>query len=192
MARLIGAASARALCALARGVDGRAVQPDVDPKSLSAEQTFASDLTSAAELHRVLLGLSERVAHRLRSGGVRARTVTLKVRDADFVTRTRARTLAVPTCESATLYPIVTDLLASGWSPPTPVRLLGVGATQLVGADAGVQLPMFEQTRWQDAERVADRVRAQFGDAAMTRGALLGHGTADRRATSRDDLSHGG
>lgn len=191
VARLVGPATARTLHALAHGNDGRGVQPEIDAKGLSAEQTFAEDLTDARHLRRVLLVQCERVARRLRSHGLRARTVTLKVRDAQFVTRTRARTLAVPTSESAVLHPVVTDLLASAWTPPTPVRLLGVGATQLVDTEVGVQLPMFGQTRWHDVERVADRVRELFGDAAITRGALLGGDDAGRRAPSRDDLSSG-
>jgi DNA polymerase IV len=118
--------------------------------------------------------------------------VALKVRDAAFVTRTRSRTLDVPTAEAEQLYPVATALLATAWSPGQPVRLLGVGATGLVDGDAGVQLDLFQPSRWEDAERVADRVRAQFGDAALTRGALLGRTGRANRSPSRDDLPRGG
>ena len=192
LARLVGQAAAGNLRALAHGIDRRAVHSDVDAKGLSAEETFATDLVRRDDLQRSLLDLCERVGRRLRDGGVRARTVTLKVRDAAFVTRTRSRTLDVPTAEAGQLYPVVTALLATAWSPGRPVRLLGVGVTRLVDGDAGVQLDMFQRSRWEDAERVADRVRAQFGDAALTRGALLGRAGRVNRSPSRDDLARGG
>jgi hypothetical protein len=71
------------------------------------------------------------------------------------------------------------------------VRLLGVGAAGLVDGDAGVQLDLLSPSRWDDAERVADRVREQFGEAALTRGALLGRSGRVNRSPSRDDLSRG-
>ncbi len=189
LARLVGSAAARTLHALARGADDRAVVSNMAAKGLSAEQTFSSDLERTDQLHRALLDLCDRVARRLRRGGVRARTVTMKVRDASFATQTRSRTLAVATSEAAELYPVVTELLSTAWSPPTPVRLLGVGVSQLVAVDAGVQLDMFTASRWEHAEQVADRVRAQFGDAALTRGALLGRDRPANQAPARDDLS---
>jgi DNA polymerase-4 len=189
LTRVVGTAAAHKLSALARGLDDRGVEPDVESKGLSAEQTFSVDLVEPAQVRRALLALSDRVARRLRSGGLRARTITLKVRDGGFRTRTRARTLANATSESAELYAVVTGLLPTAWTAPTPVRLLGVGAAQLVEVDAGVQLDLFARSRWEHAERVADQVREQFGDAAMTRGALLGRDRPVNRAPSHDDLS---
>jgi DNA polymerase-4 len=188
IARLVGAASAHTLRELAHGVDARAVTADVAAKGLSAEETFQVDLVDVAQLRRGLLALSERVARRLRAADVRARTVTLKVRDADFATRTRSRTLGVATAEAATLHATVMALLPTAWAPPTAIRLLGVGASQLVDVDHGVQLDLLGSGRWNDAERVADAVRAQFGAAALTRGALLDRAAAANSAPSRDDL----
>jgi len=190
LTRLLGAAAAHKLRSLAYGRDARAVQPHVDAKGLSAEQTFAQDLTHSAQLARVLLALSERVGQRLRRAGVRARTVTLKLRHASFQTLTRSQTLPVPTSQATQVYRVVTDLLGQVWTEPTPVRLIGVGASRLVAEGDGVQMDMLGATRWEAAERVADEVRAQFGDIALTRGALLG----DERqpvAPSRDDLPGG-
>ncbi|MBW3605525.1 MAG: DNA polymerase IV [Actinobacteria bacterium] len=189
LTRLVGAAAAHKLHALARGRDDRCVDAAVDAKGLSAEQTFSTDLVRADEVRDTLLALCDRVARRLRAAGVRARTLTIKVRDRDFTTRTRARTVAVATNETPVIQAVVDELLPTAWSPPTPVRLLGVGASQLIPADAGVQLDMFASPRWQDVERVADRVRDQFGDAAMTRGVLLGRDRPVNRASSHDDLS---
>ena len=191
LARLVGRAAAGNLRALAHGIDRRAVHSDVEAKGLSAEETFPDDLERREDLQKVLLDLCERLARRLRAGDVRARTVTLKVRDAAFVTRTRSRTVEVPIAEAGQLYPIVTALLATAWAPGRPVRLLGVSATGLVDGDAGVQLDLLAPSRWGDAERVADRVRAQFGEAALTRGALLDRSAVANRSPSCDDLSRG-
>jgi DNA polymerase-4 len=133
--------------------------------------------------------LSERVGRRLRRRNVRARTVTLKLRHASFQTVTRSRTLPAPTDQARDLYAVVTELLDTAWSEPSPVRLLGVGASKLVAADRGVQLDLMGTPQWEAAERVADQVRAQFGDLALTRGALLGD-TPTPPAPSRDDLAH--
>jgi DNA polymerase-4 len=187
LARLVGGATADRLLALARGRDSRTVQPHVDAKGLSAEQTFERDVTSAAQLHRALLRLSERVGRRLRHNGVRARTVTLKLRHASFQTVTRAQTLATPTDQANDVFAVVTDLLGAVWSEPDPIRLVGVVASRLVRRDHGQQLDLLGTSRWAAAERVADQVRAQFGEVALTRGALLGD-AAGAVAPSRDDL----
>ncbi|HEX6254578.1 MAG TPA: DNA polymerase IV [Euzebyales bacterium] len=190
IARLVGVATAHRLRELAHGVDERTVMADVAAKGLSAEETFSVDLVDVAEVRHALLALSERVARRLRAAEVRARTVTLKVRDADFSTRTRSRTLPVATAEAVTLHATVMELLPTAWTPPAAVRLLGVGAAQLLEGDRGVQLDLLDGGRWSDAERVADAVRAQFGPAALIRGALLDRGRAANSAPSRDDLPH--
>jgi len=187
LARLVGGATADKLLTLARGDDVRPVQPDGDAKGLSAEQTFERDLVTAGQLHRALLELSERVGRRLRHNAVRARTVTLKVRYASFTTVTRAHTLPVPTDQATEVLAVVRELLGAVWAEPTPVRLLGVAASRLVAVDSGVQLDLLGTTRWAAAERVADQVRAQFGDVALTRGALLGNPPGPT-APSRDDL----
>ena len=184
---MLGAAAAHKLRSLAHGRDARAVEPQVDAKGLSAEETFAQDLTGRAQLTRVLLGLSERVGRRLRRSRVRARTVTLKLRHASFQTVTRARTLPVPTSQATEVYRVVADLLDDVWAEPTPVRLLGIGASRLIPEGQGVQMDMLATARWEAAERVADDVRAQFGEVALTRGALLGD-ARHPAAPSRDDL----
>ncbi|CAN5911346.1 DNA polymerase IV [soil metagenome] len=191
LARIVGTAAAHKLHALSRGEDDRGVHADVEAKGLSAEQTFSTDLVDPEPVQRALLALSDRVARRLRRAGVRARTISVKVRDGGFTTRTRSRTLAVATGDAAEVYAVVTELLASAWAAPTPVRLLGVGAAQLVDIDDGVQLDLFVPSRWEDVERVADQVREQFGDTAMTRGALLDADRPVNRAPSQEDLSRG-
>jgi DNA polymerase-4 len=185
---LVGPAMATRLAALAAGDDPRGVEPDVDAKGLSAEQTFAADLCAAADVQRALLALCERVARRLRHNGLQAHTVTLKLREASWRTHTRSRTLAGATSAAARLYPVVSELATDVWSEPAPVRLLGVGVTRLAPTDEGRQLSLLTDERWERAEQVADRVRAQFGDVALMRGALLERGQRLPTAANADDL----
>src|SRR5690606_37530856 len=93
----LGAAVGTHLHDLAWGRDARVVVPDEADKSIGAEETFATDVTDARIIKAELLRLSERVASRLRSQRVAARTVAIKVRFADFTTVNRSRTLAAPT-----------------------------------------------------------------------------------------------
>ena len=82
---------------LAHGLDERLVTPHRQPKSIGAETTFAEDTDDIEILRRTLLDLAEKVGQRLRADGYTATKVTLKYRDADFVTRTRTQALTEPT-----------------------------------------------------------------------------------------------
>ncbi|MCI0636343.1 MAG: DNA polymerase IV, partial [Actinobacteria bacterium] len=107
LGRLIGEQHARGLHELARGIDERVVVPYEPPKSVSNEETFDRDLDDERTLLREALALSQRVAARLRQDGYRARTITLKVRLANFTTLTRSRTVPAPTDVGADLYQVV-------------------------------------------------------------------------------------
>ena len=94
--RRLGAEGQR-LSRLARGMDNRKVVPDRDAKSVSAETTFDTDVSALRPLERILWDLSERVSARLKANDISGTTVTLKLKSADFQTRTRARSLSDPT-----------------------------------------------------------------------------------------------
>ena len=171
--RIVGAAAAAQLGRLARAVDDRPVIPYEAAKGMSSEETFERDVDDPAVLRRELLRLSEKVARRLRRGGVAARTVTLKLRYANFQTISRSRTLPAPTDQATELHAEVAALLDALRLERVRVRLIGVGATNLVPADASRQLGLLDDDRWGVLERAADDARTRFGDAAVTRGALL-------------------
>jgi DNA polymerase IV len=171
--RLVGDAAASALAQLARGADDRPVVPWEAAKGMSAEETFDRDVDDPAVLRRELLRLAERVARRLRHGGLAGRTVTLKLRYASFTTITRSRTLAAPTDESTVLHAEVSALLDALRLERVRVRLVGLGVTNLVPTGAARQLTLDTDDRWSRLERAADAARGRFGDAAVTRGALL-------------------
>ena len=167
---------ARQLVTLAAGHDTRRVVPYEAAKGMSAEETFSRDVDDLDVLRRELLRLAEKVARRLRRGGVAARTVTLKLRYANFQTITRSRTLPLPSDEATRLHAEVTALLDALRLERVRVRLVGLGTSNLVPVDASRQLDLYHDDRWGRLERAADHARTRFGDAAVTRGALLDDG----------------
>lgn len=173
--KVVGVAAADHLHALANGHDERAVVPDAIDKSIGAEETFDVDHHDRDLLRRELLRLSERTASSLRSRGVRGRTVSIKVRFADFTTITRSRTLPVATDVTNEVYRTACRLLTEQ-VPPGAVRLIGVRVEQLVdGAESGEQLTLDAPKRgWREADRAADLARSRFGRAAIGPATLLG------------------
>ncbi|GIV00816.1 MAG: DNA polymerase IV [Actinomycetota bacterium] len=170
--RLLGEQHARDLHELARGRDDRPVTPYEPPRSISHEETFETDLDDERELLREALALSHRVAARLREEGYRARTLTLKVRLANFTTLTRSRTLPEPTDVGAEIHAIVADLYRSLPGGRRRVRLLGVAATGLVTAGEE-QLALLRRERRRDLERAVDRIERRFGRGSALPAALL-------------------
>jgi DNA polymerase-4 len=165
------------LAARARGIDPSPVAGAESARSVSHEHTFTVDTADVDELERTLLALSEGVAGRLRAGGVRARTVAVKLRDSAFVTISRQRTLAVPTDETEIIYRAALELAQPHWRG-LHVRLLGVAASGLAGAE---QLSLFgasDERRHRVAE-AADEIRRRFGSQAIRRARLLESGVAE-------------
>ena len=172
----LGAAHGKHLSQLARNIDDREVTPDRETKSIGKEETFADDVRVRAELERELVRLADRVAGRLRHAGVEARTITLKVRFADFRTITRSRTRE-PTALS-------TEIAATARALFDPVdvaigiRLLGISASQLARPtvhaferqgvlDLGADDHDEDRERRSALENAMDEVRARFGADAV-------------------------
>jgi DNA polymerase-4 len=130
--------------------------------SISNERTFMEDVSDPAAIESVLCGLCERVCWRARKRRIKARTVTLKLRYADFHTLTRSRTFVPTSCELE-LYPILKEMLVAARTRALPVRLLGV---QLSNLGAFEQLPLFDQHEKADA--VVDRIRERYGFSMVT------------------------
>jgi DNA polymerase-4 len=178
--KVLGIAAAEHLHALANGHDARAVVPDSPDKSIGAEETFDIDQTDRDVLRRELLRLAERTASSLRSRGLRGRTVSIKVRFADFTTITRSRTLTVPTDVTQELFQTACRLLAEQ-VPAGAVRLIGVRMEQLAEAGGGEQLALdAPEHGWRDADTAADQARSKFGSAAVRPASLI-DGVPDRK-----------
>jgi DNA polymerase-4 len=184
--RALGSASGRHLHALANAVDPRAVVPDQAVKSVSHEETFARDLHSMDALRVELLRMGDSVASRLRSSDLVARTVTVKIRFGDFRTITRSATLPAPTDSSHDLVRVGRELLATV-DPAPGVRLLGIGASQLLTGDrrqlsfdelgwSGADDPAHDRAERAKVEAAIDAIRDRFGRDAVAPASLVGPG----------------
>ena len=121
------------LVRLSHGDDPRSVEPHRPWKSISGESTYAEDLEDVGEMQAELDRLSRRVAASLEKKQLCARSVTIKVRYADFSTVTRSHTEPEATCDADAIARRAVALLARTDAGRRPVRLLGVGAHGLVG-----------------------------------------------------------
>ena len=130
--------------------------------SMSNERTFREDVKDSATIESQLCSLSERVCWRARRRGVKARTVTLKLRHSNFQTLTRSRTIS-PTSSEVEVYPVVKDLYHGARDGRRRVRLLGVALSNLGLFDD--QLPLFEGDRRREA--AVDAIRERFGYDAV-------------------------
>ena len=160
-----------ALCARARGEDRRVVDPTRETKSVSAETTFETDLSTAAALEGPLWMLCEKLARRLREAGLAAGGVVLKLKTASFASRTRSQHLSMPTRLPDRLFAVAQTLLAREVDG-TAFRLIGIGAHPLVeGALADPpDLANPDGQRAVAAQGAIDALRARFGAGAIGRG----------------------
>jgi DNA polymerase-4 len=154
----------------ASGVDERPVLPDMEEKSLSAEDTFEEDIADPRLLQRQLARLADLAGSRLRGRGLVAGCIGVKIRRDDFSTFTRQRAVAPPTGEGRAIGGVAAELLTR-WlaaNPDTKLRLLGVVLTELTPA---AQLGLFEDPRQPSAiDAALDDVRGRFGSHALRRG----------------------
>jgi DNA polymerase-4 len=158
----------------ARGVDDDPVHEGDPAKSVGHEHTFDHDTSDPEVIERTLLAMADGVSGRLRSAGVRASTITVKIRDSSFRTFTRQRTLPVPTDLTEPIFETALAL-ARPEVRGIRVRLLGVSASNLGERE---QLGMFEvdDPKRRKAIEAADRLRRRYGSDAITRGRLVGTG----------------
>ena len=160
---------------LARGEDFRRVTPNEPMKSISAETTFDEDIADRDLLDGHVWRLSEKVTDRAKAKGLAGRTVTLKLKRADFTTITRRHTLREPTQMADRMYREAADLL-SHVGGRDAYRLIGVGLSDIVAASAADLTPDLldpDAKRRAGAERAADAIRARFGADAIVKGRAL-------------------
>jgi DNA polymerase IV len=188
LARWVGEGRAAGLRARARGEDDAPVTPAEERKSISAERTWGEDVPPGpagdVELERKLLELAGTVGATLRGKGFRARTITVKLRDGDFSTRQRSRTLAEPVESDRAIYEAGRAMLRELRARRRPTRLLGIGVAGLEHEGGTEQLDLLgpedpgaparpETERDRTLSRVADQVRARFGDDALRPGRIM-------------------
>jgi DNA polymerase IV len=156
---------------LARGLDERTVSAERETKSISAETTFERDIGEFRPLEQTLWELTEKVSGRLKAGALAGTTVTLKLKSADFKTRTRARALAAPTQLAARIFAAGRDLLSHEVGT-TRFRLIGIGVSHLSEA-AGDDFADLIDRRAAEAEHAVDRLREKFGKDAVVKGLAI-------------------
>ncbi len=176
----------RDLWELANGIDDREVIPEQEAKSVGAETTFDEDTADVEEVRKTILELSDRVGRRLRREGYLAHGVTLKFRDHNFKTLTRAAMLPQPTDLGEDLFQAALTLLQGVQWTGKRVRLLGVTATRLASAEqSGEQLHLFRKAS-ESKERLArtvDAIRQRFGAGAIERASLAAEGKKKTKGT---------
>jgi len=177
--RAVGVALGTQLHELAWGTDRRVITPrrgsEEPDKSMGADETFGRDTDDREVILREVLRLSAKVAGRMRAAEVAGRTVTLKVRFADFTTITRTRTLAEATDVTQEIYRTAAGLYDALGLQRARIRLVGVRVEGLMGR-AGVhhQHVLGEREHsWPDADRAVDRAVRRFGAAAVGPASLI-------------------
>ena len=170
----LGDASAHRLLILAWDKERDPVGPKEREKSVSTERTFDRDLTKKSDLAKQVLEASHQCAFRLRQSKLVGWTVTLKLKDTKFVTKTRSKTLLAPTDVGRVIAAAASQLLEAETLPPGGVRLLGVGVSGLVGQEEGVATLLDHDPRPRATEQVMDAARDKFGETALGPASLLG------------------
>jgi len=162
----------------AAGIDERPVLSEWDEKSISAEETFSSDLADHAKMESEVLRLADRAGQRMRAQNLATGCVQVKIRRADFSTFTRQKRFEPSTTDSRTIAKIAAELLAA-WlaeQPRARVRLLGVGVNHLHAAD---QMDLFAAAAAAASpaanalDTTVDAIRERFGNLAVRRGSAL-------------------
>ena len=157
----------------ASGIDDRPVIPARAEKSISAEETYDTDLAVREDMERELLRLTERTASRLRKSSLAAGTVQIKIRQADFKTYTRQRKMRPPANGTDPIYAVARELLGTwlGGNPGARIRLLGVGGGDLAPA---AQPDLFGSGEIETViDKTVDEIRDRFGSDVLGRARTL-------------------
>jgi DNA polymerase IV len=135
---------------IVRGIDDREVQPNRETKSVGAEDTFATDLTTIEELKEELQKLAELVQRRLEKHQLKGRTITLKIKFHDFRVITRSHSITESTADTETIFRIAAQLMSGALDDQDRIRLLGISVSNfgeqlmpVTGAISGGQLKLF-------------------------------------------------
>ena len=171
--RALGDATGESLYELAWGRDYRDVIPDEPEKSIGNEETFSRDIDNPEEILAELLRMSEKATARLRERGLFAKTITMKIKFADFTTLSRAKTLPIGIDSTQETYEIVKKLYLALRNEGARIRLVGVSLSNLL-EEAPVQLELGARDRgWRDADTAIDKAKARFGRGSVRPGRLI-------------------
>lgn len=166
---------------LSRGIDDREVHVNDAAKSVSAETTFFDDIAGYDDLVPILRRLSEKVSTRLKKHGIAGQTVVLKMKTADFKSRTRNKRLEDPTQLADRIFRTGLSLMEKE-TDGTKFRLLGIGVTDLGDPTLADPPDLVDRQagRRAAAEAAMDKLRDKFGKAAVETGYTFGSRRRDQ------------
>ncbi len=171
---MMGGAAGHFLYSVVRGLDSGIRPEKTKSRSISSEVTFETDKKDAEGLKRMLLELAQQVMERLIDEDLRSHTLFIKVRFHDFTTVNAQKTEKHWISSSEEMYKIALDLFKKKWKNHTPVRLIGLGVSGVVGCDTEHQLELFEDRdcKKKKVEETVTRLRKKTG-IKLTRASLL-------------------
>ncbi len=187
--RALGQASGASLYELAWGRDYRDVTPNEPDKSISAAETFAQDIDDPEEILQEFLRLTEKAAARLRENNYYAKTISIKVRFADFSTISRSKTLPLPIDSTHEIYEIAKTLYLALNLDRARLRLVGISLDNLSEAAPEQLLLGAREKGWREADTAIDRAKLRFGGASVRPGRLIRKSSADPKAAEGEKSS---
>ena len=171
--RALGDATGASLYELAWGRDYRDVIPDEPEKSIGNEETFSEDLDNPEEILREFLRMTEKATARLRERSLFAKTISIKIKFADFSSLTRSKTVPIAIDNTHDTYEVVKALYLALRNEGARIRLVGVSFSHLQEG-APVQLELGARERgWREADTAIDRAQARFGRGSVRPGRLI-------------------
>jgi len=164
------------LLSLSAGIDHSEVTPYSRHKSVSSERTLRRNTADKAVLKQLLLKQADEVARHMRKSATRGKTITLKLKHADFGQITRSTTIGIPTQSSETIFRCAAQLL-DNYELTQEIRLIGVGVSGFASSDTPVQLELFDQNpdtgrNWETVDRTLEKISEKFGSDAIKRATL--------------------
>jgi len=187
--RALGQASGASLYELAWGRDYRDVTPNEPDKSISAAETFAQDIDDPEEILREFLRLTEKTAARLRENDYYAKTISIKVRFADFSTISRSKTLPLPIDSTHDIYEIAKSLYLALNLDRARLRLVGISLDNLSEAAPEQLLLGARERGWREADSAIDRAKLRFGGGSVRPGRLIKKSSADPKVLDDEKSS---
>jgi len=187
--RALGQASGASLYELAWGRDYRDVTPNEPDKSISAAETFAQDIDDTEEILREFLRLTEKAAARLRENDYYAKTISIKVRFADFSTISRSKTLPLPIDSTYDIYEIAKSLYLALNLDRARLRLVGISLDNLSEAAPEQLLLGARERGWREADSAIDRAKLRFGGGSVRPGRLIKKSSADPKVLDEEKSS---
>jgi len=154
----------------AKGIDNRPIVTEHEVKSISQEVTFAQDVSDGNKLRQTLRRQSERVTQQLHKQGLTARTVKIKIRWPDFTTLTHQITLQSPAADQEVFARTAMQLFEDAWSVGKPVRLLGMGVSNLEQQPRQLGLWDADVSKERHLQEAITELQQRFGDEVIGRG----------------------